>query len=201
MEELIKSFLTIGDGNGDGNGDGDGNGYGNGYGNGDGNGDGDGSLLSVTKVGEDKVYDIDDVPTAIDNIKGNVAKCRILQADMTWIPCHVVRIGDCFAHGWTIHEAQRDAMQKHISSAPIEERLQMFKDRFPSADEKIPAKELFNWHNTLTGSCLMGRKQWCRDHNIDVDKDTFTVTEFIALTKNAFGGSTIKKLTQLYNPI
>ena len=188
MEELIKSFLTIGYGGGNG----DGNGYG------DGDGDGDGNLLSITKVGEDKVYNIDEVPTTIDNIKGNIAKCRILQADMTWKPCYVVRIGDSFAHGETIHEAQRDAMQKHISNAPIEERLQMFKDRFPSADEKIPAKELFDWHNTLTGSCLMGRKQWCRDHNIDVDNDTFTVMEFIELTKDSYGGENIKKLKELY---
>ena len=188
MEELIKSFLTIGTG--------DGYGTGNGYGNGDGTGYG--NLLSITKVGDDKVYNIDEVPTSIDNIKGNIAQGRILRADMTWKPCYVVRVGDCFAHGETIHEAQRDAMQKHMQSAPIEERLQMFKDRFPSAAEKIPAKELFDWHNTLTGSCLMGRKQWCSDHNINVETDTFTVSEFIALTKDSYGGEKIKKLAKLY---
>ena len=216
MEELIKSFLTIGYGDGYGSGYGDGYGYGygygDGYGSGDGDGDGDGdgygygygdgygygSLSSITKVGEDKIYDIDSVPTAIDNIKGNIAKCRILQADMTWESCYVVRIGDCFAHGGTIHYAQRDAMQKHMANAPIEERLQMFKDKFPSADEKIPAKELFDWHNTLTGSCLMGRKQWCRDHNSDVEHDSYTVKEFINLTKGSYGGENIKKLTDLY---
>ncbi len=195
MEELIKSFLTIGYGWGDGSGDG----WGNGSGDGSGNGWGDGYLLSITKVGDDKVYNIDEVPTAIDNIKGNIAQGRILQADMTWKPCYVVRVGDCFAHGETIHEAQRYAMQKHMQRAPIEERLQMFKDRFPSANEKIPAKDLFDWHNTLTGSCLMGRKQWCRDHNINVETDTFTVTEFIELTKDSYGGENIKELEELYN--
>jgi hypothetical protein len=142
---------------------------------------------------------VDDVPTAFDNIKGNIAKCRILQADMTWKPCYVVRIGASFAHGETIHDAQRDAMQKHMSNAPEDERLKMFADKFPTLDTVATAKELFVWHNTLTGSCLMGRTQWCKDHGINVDADTFTVKEFIELTKNSYGGSTIKKLTNLYN--
>ena len=214
MEELIKSFLTIGYGSGDGYGDGDGSGdgYGDGYGDGDGSGDGygygsgdgygygDGScdLLSVKKVGDDTIYNIDDVPTAIDNIKVNIAKCRVLQGDMTWKPCYVVRIGDSFAHGETIHDAQRDAMQKHMSNAPIEERLKMFTDKFPSLDTKVAAKELFDWHNVLTGSCLMGRKQWCKDHGINVETESFTVKEFIELTKDSYGGSTIKELMKQY---
>ena len=74
----------------------------------------------------------------------------------------------------------------------------MFRDRFPDFDEPVPAKELFDWHNTLTGSCLMGRKQWCRDNNINVDTDAFTVMEFIRLTKDSFGGNTIAKLIDLY---
>ena len=185
MEELIKSFLTIGSG------------YSYGYG--DGYGDGDGSLLSIKKVGDDNIYNIDGVSTAIDHIKGNIAKCRILKADMTWEPCYVVRIGDSFAHGETIHDAQRDAMQKHMSNAPLEQRLQMFKDRFPDFEEPVPAKELFDWHNTLTGSCLMGRKQWCRDHGIDVEHDTFSPRRFIELTKDSYGGENIKRLYQLYS--
>ena len=155
--------------------------------------------MSIKKVGDSLIYDIDGVPTAIDNIKGNIAKCRILQADMTWKPCYVVRIGNYFAHGETVHDAQRDAMQKHMQSAPIEERLKMFKDHFPNFDEPVPAKDLFDWHNTLTGSCLMGRKQWCRDHGVDVEHDTYTIRRFIELTKDSYGGENIKKLTKLYN--
>ena len=211
MEELIKAFLTIGSGDGSGDGSGYGDGYGDGSGDGDGYGDGDGSgygygsgsgygsLLSIKKVGDDNIYNIDEVPTAIDNIKGNVAQGRILKADMTWEPCYIVRIGNSFAHGETIHDAQRDAMQKHMSDAPEEERLKMFTDKFPTLDTVVTAKELFDWHNILTGSCMMGRKQWCKDNGVNVDTDTFTIKQFIKLTQNAFGGSTIKKLTQLYN--
>jgi len=142
------------------------------------------------------------VPAGLEGrnvIKGNVAQGRILKADMTWEPCYIVRIGNSFAHGETIHAAQRDAMQKHMSDAPEEERLKMFTDKFPTLDTVVTAKELFDWHNILTGSCMMGRKQWCINHNINVDADTFTVKQFIKLTQNAFGGRTIKKLTQLYN--
>jgi hypothetical protein len=90
-------------------------------------------------------------------------------------------------------------MQKHMSNAPEDERLKMFADKFPTLDTVATAKELFVWHNTLTGSCLMGRTQWCKYHGINVDADTFTVKEFIELTKDSYGGSTIKKLTNLYN--
>lgn len=154
--------------------------------------------MSIKKVGDDNIYDIDGVPTAIDHIRGNIAKCRILQADMTWRPCFVVRIGDNYAHGVTIHDAQRDAMKKHMQSSSIEERLQMFKDSFPDYDEPVHAKELFDWHNVLTGSCLFGRQQWCKDNNIDMDRN-YTVMEFIALTEDSYGGENIKKLKQLYN--
>ena len=182
LEDKIKRFLLIGSG----------------YGYGSGDGSGDGSLLSIKKVGDDNIYNIDELPTAIDNIKGNVAQGRVLKADMTWEPCYIVRIGDSYAHGETIHDAQRDAMQKHMKSAPIEERLQMFKDRFPDFDEPVPAKELFDWHNTLTGSCFMGRKQWCLDHGIDVEHDTYSPRRFIELTQDSYGGESIKKLTRYY---
>ena len=191
MEKLIKSFLTIGSG--------DGYGYGYGYGDGSGSGDGYGDLSSIKKVGDDTIYLVDGVPTTFDNIKGNIAKARILQADMTWEPCYVVRIGNSFAHGETLHDAQRDAQQKHLRNAPEDERLRFFVEQFPNPDDKIPAKSLFDWHNVLTGSCMMGRKQWCHDMGIDMEMDSFTVKEFIGLTKDSFGGDTIKKLKELYD--
>jgi hypothetical protein len=89
-------------------------------------------------------------------------------------------------------------MQKHMSDAPEDERLKMFTDKFPTLDTVATAQELFDWHNILTGSCMMGRKQWCRDHGVNVETDTFTVKEFIELTKDSYGGGTIKKLIELY---
>jgi hypothetical protein len=55
------------------------------------------------------------------------------------------------------------------------------------------AQYFYDWHHRLTGSCDMGRRQFARDHGIDVDSDTMTLREFLALTKDAYGGSVIRK--------
>lgn len=77
---------------------------------------------------------------------------------------------------------------------PIEDRIVLFNSTYPDRNKPIPAKELFDWHNILTGSCLMGRKEWCRSHGINIEQDSFTVNEFIKLTKNSYGGVIIIKL-------
>ena len=40
----------------------------------------------------------------------------------------------------------------------------------------------------------MGREQFVKDNNIDVDKDMFTVEEFVKLTQNSYGGDIVKRL-------
>ena len=50
----------------------------------------------------------------------------------------------------------------------------------------------------LTGSCLMGREQFARKHEVDLEA-SMTVREFIKLTENAYGGSTIRKLKEFYS--
>lgn len=48
----------------------------------------------------------------------------------------------------------------------------------------------------LTGSCEMGRQSFARDHEIDIEHDMMTPEEFIDLTKDAYGGSIIRKLKE-----
>ena len=88
----------------------------------------------------------------------------------------------------------RDATNKALRNEPVERRIERFKTAYPDFDRPIPAKELFDWHNILTGSCLFGRQQFCKEHEIAVDKDTFSVNQFIDLTVNAYGGDVIKQL-------
>lgn len=76
-------------------GDGDGYGYGHGYENGDG----------VKSYCGSDVYVIDGIRTLLDHVHGNVAKGRILRRDLTTRPCWVVKQGDLFAHGSTLHAA------------------------------------------------------------------------------------------------
>lgn len=180
IDERIKKFLAIGSGSG------------SGYGSGDGSGDGDGD--GIKSFNGQKVYYIDGVPTLIDNVGSNIAKGGILQTDFSIKPCYVVKCGNYFAHGATAHKAFEDAQNKAFKEYPEEERIRLFKQEYSDYDKKIPAMELFVWHNRLTGSCEMGRKSFAAQRGIDLDKDEFTVNEFIRLTENAYRGEIIKKL-------
>ena len=183
-----------GDGSGYGYGDGSGSGYGDGSGSGSGDGSGDGELKSYNHR---KVYSIDDVPTLIDSVRGNVARGYMINRDKTLSACYVVKVGNSFAHGETLHAAQRDALSKHMQEMPEEERIEMFIKEHPSIDEVFPCEDLFRWHNTLTGSCEFGRRQFCSDHGIDLDGE-YTVRYFLDITKDAYGGEVIRKVRERY---
>ena len=188
-----------GDGYGYGYGDGDGcgssSGYGYGYGCGSGYGSGYGD--GVKELNGQAIYIVDDVPTFIDSVHGNYAKGRILQSDLTTKECFIAKVyGRYFAHGETLKQAFNDAMSKSFQDIPEDERIARFKEQYPDNDVKITARELFDWHNRLTGSCEMGRNNFVRNHDIDVDNDSFTVREFVELTKNDYGGQTIKKILE-----
>ena len=200
----IEEFLKVGFGDGSGSGfgfgsgsgsgfgfgSGDGSGFGFGSGDGFGFGDGDGIKSFCGK----EVYLIDDVQTIIESVRGNIAKGYILQSDLTLTPCHVVKENGKFAHGNTLREAFEALHEKLYDNSTEEERLQKFREHFPDFSAKYPARELFTWHHVLTGSCKAGRESFCRDNGIDINEDTFTIYEFINLTKNSYGGETIKKL-------
>ena len=198
------------DGSGDGSGDGcgygsgDGCGYGSGYGDGSGYGYGDGSGFGsgfgfgdgVKTFCGKNVYLIDDVQTIIESVRGNVAKGYILQNDLTLIPCCVVKENNMFSHGSTLREAFEALQEKLYDDSTEEERIRKFREHFPDFSKKYPARELFVWHHVLTGSCKAGREAFCRDKGIDVDKDEFTIHEFIKLTENSYNGHVIKKLKE-----
>ncbi|MCM1250308.1 MAG: hypothetical protein NC209_04075 [Alistipes sp.] len=131
--------------------------------------------------------------TIIRHIKGDLAQGFILNSDLTLEPCYIAKSGRHFAHGKTAHEAYKSALDKSILNEPVEDRI----DRF-LADHKVSisysARDLFDWHHRLTGSCEMGRKAFCRDKGIDVDKDSFTIEEFVKITCHAYGSEVICKL-------
>ena len=208
--ERIRSFLAVsyGDGDGDGYGDGYGDGSGSGYGDGDGDsfgsgsGYGDGSGFGdgdgIKEFNGQKVYTIDGVQTLIYSVIENYAKGAILNSDLTLTPCYIVRVQNCFAHGETLHEAFHSAQDKLIKTSPLSERIATFKREFPDTKKKIPARRLYEWHHLLTGSCTMGRDAFARNHGINIDKDSFTVREFIKLTCRSYGSETIIQLAKAY---
>ena len=133
--------------------------------------------------------------TIIERVRNNVAKGFILNNDLTLTPCFVVKAQNCFAHGETLKEAQEALEEKLFEDMDTEEKIDIFIKTF-TLGTKYPAKDFYSWHNKLTGSCEMGRKAFARDHDIDIENDKMTVTDFINLTKNAFGGSVIKQIAE-----
>ena len=181
-------------GGGYGNGDGNGCGYGDGNGNGYGGGSGSGG---VKEFEGHKLYDIDDMPTALTSVHGNVAKGFLLEGNVFKKPCYVVKDGNRFAHGATLREAFTSLQEKLYDGSTEEERLDAFKAKFPEFDTPYPNRDLFAYHHVLTGSCRMGREQFVSSHGISLDGET-TVREFVRLTAGSYGGNIVRQLPQLY---
>ena len=189
---------------GDGSGDGSGYGssYGHGYGDGSGNDSGSGNSFGsgngfgygsgLKSINSKKIYMVDDIAITISHIHGNAAKGTIINNDLTETPCYIVKEGKYFAHGKTLAEANAALQDKLFDKMPVEKRIAAFWTCHKRGI-KYPTKDFFEWHHKLTGSCLMGRQQFAKDHDVDPNGE-MTVEEFIALTKNAFGGDIIKRL-------
>ena len=141
---------------------------------------------------------MDSVPTIFTSIHGNVAKGFILQSDLTMTPCYIVKGNGMFAHGDDLHKAMAALQDKLFEDMPEEERIAAFVEAHPDKDKAYPNQDLFDWHNRLTGSCMAGRTAFIKDRGLTLDGET-TVTAFIELTKNAYGGHTIRELEKTYN--
>ena len=219
--EIKSSGCGSGSGSGSGDGYADGSGYGSGvdesfiygrassYGDGSGSGDGYGSdsgdgycyvnsyndgygLFKIKSVNKNKIYDIDGIPTILFNIKGNVAKGEIVQKDLSFKKCFIVRNENYFAHGETLKEANESLIEKIFENIDVEEKIEIFIKEF-DLKKKYPAEKFYEWHKKLTGSCKMGRDNFMKNHEIKMT-DKFTVEEFIKLTENDFGSEIIKQL-------
>ena len=196
----INEFLGNGSGYGCGDGDsygfGNGNGCGNGDGNGDGNGYGSGSGDGIKRINNQTVYRVDNIPTVITYIKGNIAKGYILEFNVYLKPCYIIRHGRYFAHGETIHKAREALEEKLYADMDTEEAIERFAAAFPKTDCPYAARDFYVWHNRLTGSCEMGRKSFALTHDIDIENGRMTVREFVGLTKDSFGGGVIRALAE-----
>ena len=193
---------VYGCGDGSGDGSGYGSGYGHGYGDGSGNDSGSGNSFGsgngfgygsgLKSINSKKIYMVDDIAITISHIHGNAAKGTIINNDLTETPCYIVKEGKYFAHGKTLAETNAALQDKLFDKMPVEKRIAAFWTCHKRGI-KYPTKDFFEWHHKLTGSCLMGRQQFAKDHDVDLNGE-MTVEEFIALTKNAFGGDIIKRL-------
>lgn len=148
----------------------------------------------LNSINDKKGYMVDGIATIISHIHGNIAKGTIVNDDLTETPCYIVKEGRYFAHGETLTEANASLQDKLFEEMPTEERIAAFW-KCHKKGVKYPTKDFFEWHHKLTGSCLMGRQQFAKDHDVDLEGE-MTVEEFITLTENSFGGDIIKQLEE-----
>ena len=112
------SGFGYGYGSGFGSGYGSGDGYGSGYGDGSGSGSGDGSgsKIKINNYKNYKVFNVDFLPTVFCKIRGNVAKCRLIDfINFSSKECYLVKDNGLFAHRDTLKEA-KEALEKKIYS-------------------------------------------------------------------------------------
>ena len=192
-------------GSGSGYGSGYGCGYGSGYGSGSCDGDGDGSGdgsgsgygYGLKSINGQPVDMIDDVPTILTRIIGDAAKGFIVLADLSLAPTFVCKQGNTFAHGETLHKAREALLEKLFDDMPTEERIAAFCAEFNPGVKRL-AMDFFSWHHRLTGSCEQGRREFARQHDVDIDHDELTPEEFFALTRDSYGGSIIRQTEKAF---
>ena len=199
------SGSSSGDGSGSGSGydSGDGSGSGSGSGSGYGSGSGDvycsgpGSGCAIKNFCGERVFAIDDTPTIIRSAHGNLAKGFVLRGDFKLIPCYIAKHDNMFAHGETIQEAVVAVNKKVLKNMDSDKVIDKFFEHFTDLSKKYPARDFFEWHHYLTGSCEMGRKAFVKNSGYDIEHDRFTVQEFIDITRHAYGKDVILRLEKV----
>ena len=193
------SGYGFGGGSGNGYGGGSGSGYGFGYGSGSGSGSGSGKGKGsgIAEIEGHKVYNVDDTPTIITAVHGNVAQGYLLEHNTRLIPCYIVKEANKFAHGATLREAYTALQEKLYDGSTEEERIAAFVKQFPDYDTPYDNADLFTYHHVLTGSCRMGRENFVKNHGLSLDGQT-TVRQFVALTEDSYGGKVIRRLEEAY---
>lgn len=204
-------------GSGDGDGCRYGNGFGKGYGSGSGYGSGDGFGVCnghnyvdgsgdsyglgpsdrIKSLNGQPVDMIDNIPTILTSIIGNVAKGFIVRTDLSLAPTFICKQDNTFAHGETLHEAWKALLEKLFDNMPTEKRIEAFCKEFKPGIKR-PVMDFFSWHHRLTGSCEQGRREFVWQHHIDIDHDELTPEEFFALTRNSYGSSIIRQTEKAF---
>ena len=186
----VTRFLTISSGSGSGSG----SGYGYGYGSGDGYGSVYDNDCAIKNFCSERGLTIADTPTIIRSAYGNLAKGFVIRGDFKLIPCYIAKHDNMFAHGETIQEAVAAVNKKVLKNMDSDKAIDKFFEHFTDLSKRYPARDFFEWHHYLTGSCEMGRKAFVKNGGYDIEHDRFTVQEFIGITRNAYGKDVILRL-------
>lgn len=126
-----------------------------------------------------------------------MANGYIIKTDMTLEACYIAKEGNSFAHGKTLKDAAADAAAKEMHRRPVEKRIEKFIEKFGSLDSEHTGKEFYDWHHILTGSCRMGRDEFCKANGINLNMK-YTVRYFLDVTKGAYGNDIIDAIRKMY---
>lgn len=173
--------------------DGDDCGSGSVYCTGSGTGYGDG----IKEINGKEIYIVDDIPTIFKSIRKNIAQGFIVKNELQFEPCYIVKENNQFAHGDTLKDAFMSLHEKLYDDSTEEERIEAFMKQFPEYDVKYDNRDLFVYHQVLTGSCRKGREAFMSNKGLSLDGKT-SVREFVKLTQDAYGGDIIKRLPEAY---
>lgn len=150
----------------------------------------------IRQINGHKIYRIDTIPVIIHKIRNNIAKCEIVNKDLTFTPCFIIKRNNLFAHGKTMKDARTNLNNKIICQQDIEKKIDTFTQRFKK-NAKYTGKEFYTWHHLLTGSCQMGRDNFVKNNAINLNKK-YSVEEFIKICENDYGGEIIRRLKPYY---
>ena len=186
-EQFRKWIKSYGSGYGSGDGSVDGSGSGSG------DGSGDGSNIIIKMLHKNFVFEIDGMAFIPLKVKENfTAGISVSKKDFSETKCFLGKFENYIAHGSSIKEAILSAQEKYFSSFDFEQKKEQLLKLFEEKG-KLSVKELYFWHGALTGSCRFGRSEFQKEHNLK-DDDLLSLSEFIKLTENSFGGEKIKLL-------
>jgi hypothetical protein len=113
------------------------------------------------------------------------------------VPCYIAKNDSYFAHGKTLKAAVAALHEKTMATLNLSEKIAEFKKKFQKG-VKYPATEFYKWHGIITGSCEIGRSNFVREKNIDLEKDKITPEKFFELTANEYGSESLRKLKEVY---
>lgn len=199
MDAAVRQFLSgYGSSDGDGDGYGDGSGYGYGDGDGDGYGYGSGYGEKITVFKGRTVYYVDSIPCIFESVHDTWASVIVIdRIDFTTKQAFIAKQDGFFAHGETIRDAFNAVMEKVTESMDDDEKKRLFLEAFPEYETPYKTADFFSWHHVVTGSCEFGRKQFAKEHGIDLEGE-MTVKQFIEMTRSSYGGEKVAELVNLY---
>lgn len=93
----------------------------------------------------------------------------------------------------------RTFFRKYVHNKPVEEKIRLFKEKYPDRNAIVPLKDLFAWHHILTRGGCGERDDVLEKHHYDLENGSASINEFIEVAKESYGNDIIKKLEESYN--